>query len=568
MRLAATFICAGMFALATGQCGCRAVRPCALHEPALAAPQPILGCEEALELARASFDRGCELEAATNPGCIEAFFNSAHWSWQSLAADSASEAAECYGDALHHLIFAAQRFGQLDPARGLTIYADGQSETIPATHRGFAWKSDDFQRLRQPPTGHEPLLTRRYCCAGLGVPLVVQRRRNDCDPVEARFFPEKSYFAATAVLRFDGPTPVLEFRNPLEAANVETDCGTLPLARDLSAPLAQSLDEAPRTYFSGFIEPGQATTLSRLTFLDPYQPGKVPVVLIHGLFSDPLSWADLVNDLRAAPGFSERFQLWVFRYPTGQGFLQSAAALRRELRAAVEQLDPAGSDPALRQMVLVGHSMGGLIAKLQVTHSDDLIWNRLAILPLDEIATTESTRALLAENCFFDPSPHVARVVFIASPHCGSLRSSEFVGRGAALFVEPSPEQAAIHEQLVRDNPGVFNPEFERRFPTSIDMLRPSSPLLAAMQEMRIGESVELHNIVGVSSPLSLDGPSDGVVSVHSAWHPGCQSVLAVGAPHVKVHRALRTSAEVWSILQAHAALPPLAEAHLHSEER
>jgi pimeloyl-ACP methyl ester carboxylesterase len=561
MRHAAAFICWGILALEIAQCGCRSVRPCALHEPALSAPQHVLGCEEALDLAQAAFDRGCELEEADHPACVEAYFNSAQWSWQSLAGHSTSEASQCYGDALHLLIFAAQRFGQLDPARGLTVYADGQPEAIPVVHRGFEWGASDFQCIRRPPTGHEPLLLRRYSCAGMGVPLVVQRQRNDSDPVEARFFPEKSYFAATAVLRFDGPGPVLEFHNPLVDTCAETAAGPLPLARDLSAPLAQSLDEAPRTYFSGFIEPGQATTSSRLTFLDAYQPGKVPVVLIHGLFSDPLSWADLVNDLRAAPGFAERFQVWVFRYPTGQGFLQSAAALRRELRAAVEQLDPACSDAALRQMVLVGHSMGGLMAKLQVTHSDELIWNRLASLPLEEIATTESTRALLAENCFFEPAPHVARVVFIASPHCGSLRSSEIVGRGAALLVEPTPRQAAIHEQLVRDNPGVFNPQFERRFPTSIDMLRPNSPLLAAMQQMRIGQDVQLHNIVGVSSPVSLDGPSDGVVSVHSAAHPGCQSVLAVGSPHAKVHRALRTSAEIWSILQEHASLQPHAEA-------
>jgi pimeloyl-ACP methyl ester carboxylesterase len=273
-------------------------------------------------------------------------------------------------------------------------------------------------------------------------------------------------------------------------------------------------------------------------------------VLIHGLFSDPQSWADLVNDLRAAPGFAARFQLWVFRYPTGQGFLQSAAVLRNELRTAVEELDPDVNDPALQQIVLVGHSMGGLVAKLQVTHSEELIWSRLANRPLEEIVTTEATRALLAETCYFDPAPHVARVIFVASPHQGSLCSSALIGRGAALLVEPSPNQTAMHEQLVRDNPHVFNPEFEQRFPTSIDMLVPQSPLLEAMQHMRMRNGVKLHNIIGVSHPVSLDGPSDGVVSVRSASHPGCESVLAVGAPHARVHRTLKTSAEILRILE------------------
>jgi hypothetical protein len=200
-------------------------------------------------------------------------------------------------------------------------------------------------------------------------------------------------------------------------------------------------------------------------------------------------------------------------------------------------------------MVLVGHSMGGLIAKLQVTYSDELIWNRVANRPLDQIITTESTRSLLAETCYFDPLPCVSRVIFIASPHGGSLRSSGLIGRGAALLVEPAPEQASFHQQLLRDNPQTFNPLLQRRFPTSIDMLTPGSPLLDAMRQMRLRPGVQLHSIIGVSHPVSLDGPSDGVVSVHSASHPGCQSVQTINAPHAKVHRAAEASAEIVRIL-------------------
>jgi hypothetical protein len=193
-----------------------------------------------------------------------------------------------------------------------------------------------------------------------------------------------------------------------------------------------------------------------------------------------------------------------------------------------------------------------LIAKLQVTYSDELIWSRLANRPLEEIETTESTRAFLAETCYFDPSPDVTRVIFIATPHGGSLRSSGLVGRGAALLVEPSPAQASMHEELMRDNPDTFNPLIERRMPTSIDMLTRHSPLLEAMRQMRLKPNLAIHNILGVSHPVSLDGPSDGIVSIHSASHPGCQSVLAVGAPHGKVHRAWETSGEILRILDGH----------------
>ncbi|HEX5105431.1 MAG TPA: alpha/beta fold hydrolase [Pirellulaceae bacterium] len=542
-----------VLALAGGAAGCRSLQPCALHTELPAGP---ISWESSLQAACGELARGHDLEAAGDERCVDAYFRAAHLSWQAIAE---AGACGCYGEATGCLLLAAQRFGRLDPECGLVIHEGGRSDFVPVVHQGFAWGASDFQRLHPPPRGHEPLLSRRYGCQGWGVPLVVERRRNGGDPLEARFFPEKAFFGATAVLRFDEMTTILEFHNPLAARCLETDAGPLPLAADLTAPLAQTLEEAPRTYFAGFVEPGRAAATSRLSFLEPYQPGKVPLVLIHGLFSDPLSWADLVNDLRATPGFTDRYQLWVFRYPTGQGFLQSAAALRVELAAAAQELDPGCSDQALHQMVLIGHSMGGLIAKLQVTYSDELIWNRLANRPLEEIITTESTRARLAEICYFDPSPDVARVVFIASPHAGSLRSSELIGRGVSHLVEPSPQQAAMHEQLMRDNPDTFNPQVERRFPTSIDMLAPQSPLLAAMQKMRLREGIKLHNIMGVSCPLSLDGPSDGVVSARSASHPCCQSVLAVGASHVKVHRSIQTGAEILRILDYQASAGPIS---------
>lgn len=320
-------------------------------------------------------------------------------------------------------------------------------------------------------------------------------------------------------------------------------------------------------------QPAGAST-AKLLFLDPYQPGKVPVVLIHGLFSSPEDWADAIGHLRAAPGFADRFQIWAFRYPTGQGFLQSAAALRTQLRAAIDALDPLRTDPSLHHIVLVGHSMGGLIAKLQVTYSDELVWSRLANRPLEEIVTTDSTRAFLAETCYFDPSPDVARVILIASPHCGSLYSSAIFGHCVSAFIQPTPQQAEVHEQLIRDNPRTFNPVVERRFPTSIDMLVPSSPLLDAMREMRLRPEVAVNTILGVSHPLSLDGPSDGVVSVQSASHPGCQSVLAVNAHHARVHHRLETSLEILRILNCNAfmnnsptgMLPPDVGIQLPSE--
>lgn len=575
-----------LVALACGQVGCGMLHP--RSQPVLSPTLDLLG-DSSLPAAEYELVRAKSLEAAGDELCVESYFAACSLAWQSLdegPPGSRSPSRQCYNEAVADLLAAAQRFGRLDPARGLVIRDGERPIALPIVHHGFCWATTDFQKLHPPPTGREPLLNRRYGCQGIGLPLVVERARNDCHPLEKRFYPEKSFFAATAVLRFDAaadPTlepnltqasAVLEFYNPFIVRSIPAQADPRPLACDLSAPLAATLEAAPRPYLAGFIDPGGATDSARLTFLEPYQPGKVPVVLIHGLFSDPLGWADLINDLRATTGFTERFQLWVFRYPTGQGFLQSAAILRKELQAAIAALDPVLRDEALHKMVLIGHSMGGLVAKLQVTYSEELIWSRLANRPIDEIITTEQTRAFLAAACYFDPSPDVKKVIFIASPHQGSLQSSGIIGRSAALLVEPSAEQATMHEQLLRDNPGTFNPLIERRFPTSIDMLSTRSPLLEAMRQMRLSSCVKLHNIIGVSHPISFDGPSDGIVSVHSASHPACQSVLPVNSPHAQVHRSLKTSAEILRILNCDwkpSAMPvddlhPNAAPHLPSQ--
>ena len=176
--------------------------------------------------------------------------------------------------------------------------------------------------------------------------------------------------------------------------------------------------------------------------LEPYQPGKIPFVLIHGLYADPLSWSDLVNDLQAVPGFAAESTNLVLSLPYGTRL----STVRRRLAKGIaqpqyRQCDQDRLDSSLRHTVLTGHSMGGLIAKLQVTHSHDSIWNRLASRPLTEIATTDTTRAFLAETCYFEPSPNIDRVIFIASPHCGSLCSRRWLAAVLRTSCVPRPSR-------------------------------------------------------------------------------------------------------------------------------
>ena len=163
----------------------------------------------------------------------------------------------------------------------------------------------------------------------------------------------------------------LDFYDPLRT--FATDTG-LPLARDLTAPIAYAATQEGNAGIEDFLDPADNDAAASLRMIEPYQPGKIPVVLVHGLASSPVTWSDLENDLRAQPAIMARYQIWVFRYDTGDPFLTSAAELRRQLAALRQTYDPLRLDSSMSRMVMIGHSLGGLVTKLQVTNSTDVLW--------------------------------------------------------------------------------------------------------------------------------------------------------------------------------------------------
>src|SRR4029453_2281072 len=117
----------------------------------------------------------------------------------------------------------------------------------------------------------------------------------------------------------------------------------------------------------------------------PYRPGLIPVVFVHGTGSSIVRWAEMFNRLSAAPEIRSRFQFWFFQYDSGNPIALSSLRLREAITTAVARLDPDGRDPALRQMILIGHSQGGLLVKMQVDSPGDQLWNAASNKPLDEL---------------------------------------------------------------------------------------------------------------------------------------------------------------------------------------
>jgi pimeloyl-ACP methyl ester carboxylesterase len=324
------------------------------------------------------------------------------------------------------------------------------------------------------------------------------------------------------------------------------------LAADYSAPTRYGIGREKRTYLQGFLRPGGATDEAELILLEPYQPGKIPLVFIHGLLSDPMTWAELYETIKVDPELRDRYQFWAFQYPTGAAFLRSAAILRRELAAVIAYADPDGADPALSQMVLVSHSMGGLLAKLQITSSEDRVWRSFANRPMERLQLTPRMHARLQELFYFEPSPHIRRVVFIGTPHNGSNLANRMIGRIGSYLVRIPDEDKREYDVFLAANPGVVHEFAAKRIPTSVDMLEPDNPILRAMACLPKSPCVVTHSIVGTGGCSLFCEPSDGVVPVASARIAGVESELFVDAEHEVLHRDPETIHEVVRILRRH----------------
>ncbi len=131
--------------------------------------------------------------------------------------------------------------------------------------------------------------------------------------------------------------------------------------------------------------------------------------------------------------------------------------------------------------------------------------------------------------------------------------AQRLVGRMGSSFVQQPEDRQAAHQRLVADNPGVFSPEFRKRIPTSIDLLEPKSPSLQAINRLPISPCVRLHSIIGYNgNPLCK--PTDGVVPVESAQHPGVESEIFVNAKHTVVQNNPASVEEVLRILRLHSS--------------
>ncbi len=373
---------------------------------------------------------------------------------------------------------------------------------------------------------------------GLGVPVVGQVLYRQGEKVKGGFMPlNGSQLTLTAVAEFE-PKPAdgtprrcrLHLYNPLRVSKPVIQGKAVALAANYTAPKELALNDGFLRRFSllGLLLPEKTLDDSRLFTLEMYDPKRIPVIFVHGLMSDPHIWYDQINAIYADPELRANYQPWYFLYPSGMAVPATSVQLRDAMDEARAILDPENDDPGMNQMVLVGHSMGGLVSRMQVIDSGNDMWNAYFTEPPEKLDVSSSTRKRLEKSLFFQRRDYVKRLIFIAVPHRGSdIASRNFVKRLSSLIRLPV-DSLLLATEVMRGNTDALSPQVRDwgmfAF-LSIGTLSPKHPYLKALNSKPI--PVPHHSIIGRSGRApTLELSSDRVVPYWSSHLPTGTEVI------------------------------------------
>lgn len=174
----------------------------------------------------------------------------------------------------------------------------------------------------------------------------------------------------------------------------------------------------------------QEATLPKLFMLEPYDPNKRVLVMIHGLASSPATWVNLTNDIFNDDQLRDNYQVWQIFYPTNLPILENRYQIQKLLTATYAQTDPSGQNRASKNSVIISHSMGAIITRMML--SDDNLANKLSKLEDQDLLTNANKREIaksltqafsgdeLSRRFKLQTLPQVDTAVFLSAPFQGT----------------------------------------------------------------------------------------------------------------------------------------------------
>lgn len=377
---------------------------------------------------------------------------------------------------------------------------------------------------------------------GLGAALVGIRDQRPDRVEEMDFFPMRGLHVPVTLTmdtlrkKGDATYVTLSLRNPLLEQSCSLGRRDVPVAADFSAPIAVILkgrNEAKRG-LDGFFKADQRIKQSGIFLLEPYDPDRIPVLLIHGLISVPIIWRDIIPDLMSDPKISRKYQFMVFTYPSSYNVAESALLLRDELAKIRAKYDPQGKDPLSRNMVVAGHSMGGILTHILVADIRGNLWKQFSDVPFDQVEISAEKKERIRRLLFFEPDPAVQRAIFFSAPHRGAnMAEAGFAGMLSNIAKLPVDVLATTSDLVNPEARTSLNLKVDpTKKATSVQSLKPESPMVAALDASPYRKGVIYHSVIGDRGKGDTPNSSDGVVDYWSSHQDGATSELIVPTNH------------------------------------
>ncbi|MDP3849952.1 MAG: alpha/beta fold hydrolase [Luteolibacter sp.] len=362
--------------------------------------------------------------------------------------------------------------------------------------------------------------------SGIGAPLVLVTSFEGLGHEKARKnLPLRNL---TAVVSFVGNTATLELIDPYQIETVTLAGKPRPLAADYGAAVMLGMSKArvDKLGLVRLLRPTRYNDTANLNFMQPYDPKRIPVLMVHGLDSTPATFAPMYFKLLQDPEIRKNYQFWVFSYPSGYPYPYSASLLRRELE------DVRRDYPGHRNMVIVGHSMGSMISRLMVTDAGDKLWLTAFGHKPSETRISGHSRNLVMEALVFEDRKEIDRAIFYSGPHRGSMIANNWIGSTAARLVKMPGLIADVRNSVISiasaDTAGLMM----QRAPNSIGTLSPDNPFVLAVNKLPIAPRIPYHTIVGDRGKGDTPNSSDGVVAYWSSHLDGAVSEKIVPSGH------------------------------------
>ncbi len=528
-------------------------------------------CESMHAAAELSYLVARETESADAGLAEELYLDAAQYAWRYLVGSNDQpvkdpnaaghrQTTDVYNSSVEGLMRLVKAEQSVEPGSRLLMPLTRRNIHFEVPHQSLWIHPEQMGEIEFVSDYELNNLRHHHVTRGIGVPIMIHRQRPaDISSLEV-YYAEGLRFPATAVLSFPttqeqhvGESIRLQIFDPRQSDGVVVRDTLLPIETDLSIPLARFLTNPDLELLDtfAFLRPDKAQSLQGLYMVQPWDPDRIPVLMVHGLWSSPMTWMEMFNELQSDPVLRDNFQFWFYMYPTGEPLTFALADLRDDVDELRRRCDPHGRNRKLDQMVLVGHSMGGLLSYLMTVDSDDMLWNSVSKVPVAHLQADAGTHREIQRVFFFESDPSVDRIVSIASPFRGSRYANRFTRWLGRTIVSLPATTLNVTKLITSLNSRqtwekVFTPT------TSLDSLAKHSAVLNLVSQTTTPDSVVHHNIVGVSRGVSRKWWTDGVVTYRSAHRDDADSELTISASHSQVHRHPLAIDEVRRVLREH----------------